>query len=197
MTTALALRFMNAPFSVRTFGDPVLRRVASEVTDIDGRLVRLADDMLVTMYAEPGIGLAAPQVGVQRRLFVYDIGDGPQAIVNPEITESEGEWGYIEGCLSVPGLSWEIVRPKQVHVTGRDLNGNEVSLEADDLLGRLIQHELDHLDGVLLIDHLEVDVRRAALRTLRERYVDDMLPGAGVAAAPGESGGAGGGLRLP
>ncbi len=168
---------MNTPYSVRIFGDPVLRAVASEVTDIDGRLVKLADDMLATMYAEPGIGLAAPQVGVQRRLFVYDIGDGPQTIVNPVITESEGEWGYIEGCLSVPGLSWEIVRPKQVHVTGRDLDGNEVSLEADELLARLIQHELDHLDGVLLLDHLEADQRRDALRELRERYVDSALPG--------------------
>ncbi|MDH3302908.1 MAG: peptide deformylase, partial [Acidimicrobiia bacterium] len=82
----------------------MLRTVASEVTDIDGRLVKLADDMLATMYAEPGIGLAAPQVGVQRRLFVYDVGDGPKTIVNPAITESDGEWSYVEGCLSVPGL---------------------------------------------------------------------------------------------
>lgn len=186
---------MNAPYSVRVFGDPVLRTVASEITDIDGRLVKLADDMLATMYAEPGIGLAAPQVGVQRRLFVYDVGDGPKTIVNPVITESDGEWGYVEGCLSVPGLSWEIVRPKEVHVSGRDLDGNEVALEADELLARLIQHELDHLDGVLLIDHLEADERRAALRTLRERYVDSTLPGVGVRAQAGER--SSGGLRLP
>ncbi len=198
---------MSAPFAVRVFGDPVLRRVASEITDIDGRLVKLADDMLATMYAEPGIGLAAPQIGVQRRMFVYDIGEGPETIVNPVITESSGEWGYFEGCLSVPGLSWEIVRPKEVHVTGRDLDGNEVSLEADELLARLIQHELDHLDGVLLIDHLDVDDRREALRTLRERSVDGSvdgsLSGVGVrqpSHAAGETGGAGGpsgGLRLP
>lgn len=188
---------MNAPYSVRVFGDPVLRTVASEITDVDGRLVKLADDMLATMYAEPGIGLAAPQVGVQRRMFVYDIGEGPQVIVNPVVTESDGEWGYIEGCLSVPGLSWEIVRPKEVHVTGRDLDGNEVSLEADELLARLIQHELDHLDGVLLLDHLSSDDRRAALATLRERYVDPELSGAGVRGQGDPTDRSRGGLRLP
>ena len=188
---------MSAPYSVRVFGDPVLRAVAAEVTDIDGRLAKLADDMLATMYAEPGIGLAAPQIGVQRRLFVYDIGEGPKTMVNPVVTESDGEWGYVEGCLSVPGLSWEIVRPKVVHVTGRDLDGNEVSLEADELLARLIQHELDHLDGVLLIDHLETAERRSALRTLRERYVDPALRGSGVRDRAEQSGASIGGLRLP
>lgn len=175
----------------------MLRRVASEVTDIDGRLAKLADDMLATMYAEPGIGLAAPQIGVQRRLFVYDIGEGPQTIVNPVIVESDGEWGYFEGCLSVPDLSWEIVRPKQVHVTGRDLDGNDVSLEADELLARLVQHELDHLDGVLLLDYLDDDTRRAALRTLRERYVDPALSGSGVGAPEAPTRAPASGLRLP
>ena len=163
---------MSGPYSVRLFGDPVLRTVASDVTDIDDRLVKLTDDMLATMYAEPGIGLAAPQIGVQRRLFVYDIGEGARIIINPVVTESSGEWGYFEGCLSIPDLSWEIIRPKQVHLTGRDLDGNEVTLEADELLARLIQHELDHLDGILLIDHLDDDERRQALRTLRQRYAD-------------------------
>ena len=85
--------------------------------------VKLVDDMLETMYA-PGIGLAAPQVGVDKRLFVWDIGDGPNAMVNPEIIEGDGEWVFEEGCLSVPGLSWEIVRPKKIHIVGRDLDGN-------------------------------------------------------------------------
>ena len=194
---ALVWDDMSAPYSVRVFGDPVLRAVAAEVTDIDGRLAKLADDMLATMYAEPGIGLAAPQIGVQRRLFVYDIGEGPKTMVNPVVTDSDGEWGYVEGCLSVPGLSWEIVRPKVVHVTGRDLDGNEVSLEADELLARLIQHELDHLDGVLLIDHLETAERRAALRALRERYVDAALRGSGVGGRVEQLDGSTGGLRLP
>ena len=87
------------------------------------------------MYAAEGVGLAAPQIGVQKRLFVWDLGDGPRTIVNPQIVESDGEWVYDEGCLSVPGLSWEIVRPKQVHVIGRDLDGNEVSVEADEIGG--------------------------------------------------------------
>jgi peptide deformylase len=160
---------MSAPYEIRVIGDPVLRRRADEITDVDDRLVRLVDDMVATMYDAPGVGLAAPQIGVEKRLFVYDVGDGPQAIINPVITESDGEWVYEEGCLSVPGLSWEIVRPNAVHLTGYDLDGNEVSFEADEYLGRVFQHELDHLDGVLLVERLDDDTRAAALRTLRER----------------------------
>ncbi len=162
-----------APFDIRVFGDPVLRTRAADVEDIDGTLVSVVDDMLSTMYAEPGIGLAAPQVGISKRLFVYDLGDGsgPNAIVNPVISESSGEWMYEEGCLSVPGLHWEILRPKEIHLTGYDLDGNEVSIEADELAARLFQHELDHLEGRLLIDHLEGDVRRAAMRTVREQFL--------------------------
>ena len=146
-----------------------MRKVAETITDIDGKLAQLADDMLSTMYDEPGIGLAAPQVGVQRRLFVYDIGEGPKTLINPEVTESRGEWTYEEGCLSVPGLFWEIVRPKEVHLRGLDLDGNEVSIEADELLGRLFQHEMDHLNGVMVVDHLDKETRKKALKTLRER----------------------------
>ena len=157
------------PYAIRVFGDPVLTQRAAEVDDINGALVRLADDMLTTMYEAPGLGLAAPQVGVQKRLFVYDAGDGPAVLVNPVISESSGEWAYEEGCLSVPGLSWEIIRPKQIHLTGYDLDGNEVSLEADELLSRLFQHEMDHLDGVLIIDRTARDQRREAMRILREQ----------------------------
>lgn len=155
-------------YDIRVIGDPVLRQRAREIDDIDGSLVRLVDDMLDTMYEAPGIGLAAPQVGVQKRLFVWDVGTGPQAIVNPEIVESDGEWLFEEGCLSVPGLSWEIVRPKIVHIVGRDLDGNEMSFEADELEARLFQHELDHLDGTLLIERLDDDTRNEALKTIRE-----------------------------
>lgn len=158
-----------APYSIRVVGDPVLRSRASEVDEIDGRLATLADDMLATMYDAPGLGLAAPQVGVQKRLFVYDIGEGPMVLVNPEIREMRGEWAYEEGCLSVPGLAWEIVRPKEVHIVGYDLDGNEVSIEADELLARLFQHELDHLDGVLLLERLDADTRKEAMRTIREQ----------------------------
>ena len=159
------------PYDIRIIGDPALRERAAEVSEIDGKLIRIADKMLSTMYCAGGIGLAAPQVGIQKRLFVWDLGDDPRTIVNPEIVETDGEWAYIEGCLSVPGLSWEIVRPKQVHVVGRDLDGNEMSIEADELEARLFQHELDHLNGILLIERLDDDTRKEALRTLREQGV--------------------------
>jgi len=184
---------MDVPYKVRVFGDPVLRKVAKEVTDIDGKLAKLADDMLDTMYAEPGIGLAAPQVGVQRRFFVYDIGEGPKTLINPVVKESDGEWTFEEGCLSVPGLHWDIVRPKQIHVTGYDLDGNEVSFEADELLSRLIQHELDHLDGVLLLDRLDTDTRKEAMKTVRKLFIDDVQE---VVPAPGTTK-PGLGLQLP
>ena len=158
------------PYTIRLFGDPVLKQKAAEITDVDGNLVRLADDMIVTLHEAAGLGLAAPQVGVQRRLFVYHLQDEPEpkVIINPTISESRGEWTYEEGCLSVPGLSWEIVRPKEVHLTGYDLDGNEISIEADELMARLFQHELDHLDGVLLLERLDPDTRKQALRTIRE-----------------------------
>jgi peptide deformylase len=162
---------MASPYAIRIVGDPVLRQRADEVTDIDGRLAKLCEDMAQTMYDAPGLGLAAPQVGVQKRFFVYDLGagDGTQVLINPVITESDGEWEYHEGCLSVPGMGFDIVRPKRVHVVGVDLDGNEVSFEADELLSRLMQHELDHLDGVLLLDHLDDDQRREAKKAIRER----------------------------
>jgi peptide deformylase len=158
------------PYTIRLFGDPVLKQKAAEITDVDGNLARLADDMIVTLHDAAGLGLAAPQVGVQRRLFVYHMHDDPdpKVIINPTISEARGEWTYEEGCLSVPGLSWEIVRPKEVHLTGYDLDGNEISIEADELVARLFQHELDHLDGVLLLERLDPDTRKTALRTLRE-----------------------------
>ena len=130
---------MGGAFEIRLMGDPVLRQRAAEITEIDGRVARMVDDMLPAMYGAEGIGLAAPQVGIQRRLFVFDLydGDGPQTLINPTIIESDGEWTYTEGCLSVPGLTFDIVRPKEVHIVGRDLDGNEVSIEADELLARL------------------------------------------------------------
>ena len=167
-----------APYAIRMFGDPVLRQVAREIDDIDASLARLSAEMLTTMYEAPGIGLAAPQIGVQKRLFVYDTGEGPQTIVNPVITETRGEWLYEEGCLSIPGLAWEIVRPKEIHLTGRDLDGDDVSVEADELAARLFQHELDHLDGVLLLDRLDDDVRREAKRALREFAMTGVVPSA-------------------
>jgi peptide deformylase len=108
-------------------------------------------------------------VGIERRIFVYDVGEGPMTVINPEIVESRGEWEYEEGCLSVPDLHWLIVRPKEVHLVGHDLQGNEISIEGDELLGRVFQHELDHLDGILLLERLEKDQRKQAMRVLRAR----------------------------
>jgi peptide deformylase len=158
------------PYAIRIVGDPVLRQRANEVTDIDGKLAVIVDGMTGALYEAHGLAVAAPQVGVLKRVFVYQLPeeDERRVIINPVISESDGEWVYDEGCLSVPGLSWEIVRPKSVHLTGLDLDGNEVSLEADELLARMFQHELDHLDGVLLLDRLPEDQRRDARRAVRE-----------------------------
>ncbi len=194
-----------ASYDIRVIGDPVLRQKARQVNDIDGALVRLADDMIETMYEAPGIGLAAPQVGVQKRLFVWDMGEGPRVIVNPEIVESDGEWLYDEGCLSVPGLTWEIVRPKTVHLVGRDLDGNEMSFEVDELEARLFQHEIDHLDGTLLIERLDSDTRKTALKAIRDLQMAEAMPSStstgsastGSASTVPPSNRAREGLRLP
>ena len=155
---------------IRIYGDPVLKAKTPEVTDIDGKLVRLANEMVQVMYDAPGLGLAAPQVGVQKRFFVYDLNDGTGAhtIVNPTIVESRGEWVYDEGCLSIPKLYVEIMRPKELLVRGYDLDGNELELEADELLGRVIQHELDHLDGVLMFERMTAEQRKQAMAEWRK-----------------------------
>jgi peptide deformylase len=168
-----------ATHQIRVFGDPVLKRPAAPVTDVDGGLVKLVDAMYETMYDAPGVGLAAPQVGVQRRFFVYDIGEGegPRVLLNPEIVEATGAWTYEEGCLSLPGLAFEVVRPKVVTVRGQDLDGNEVELVGDELLGRVFLHEIDHLDGVLMLDRLDKATRKQAMRELREQGMGVRTPG--------------------
>jgi peptide deformylase len=148
---------------IRTFGDPVLKSAASEVKEVDAKLVKLADAMFEVMYDAPGIGLAAPQVGVQKQFFVYDLDDQPGVLINPTIKESSGEWVYEEGCLSIPGLYVEIVRPKEVLLHGWDLDGNEVEFEADEIEARLFQHELDHLHGVLMFDRMTPEQRKEAM----------------------------------
>lgn len=155
---------------IRVFGDPILRSVAVPVAEIDGRIRKLVDDMIQTMYDAPGVGLAAPQVGVGRRVFVFDIDDeqGPRVVINPELTETSGEWEYNEGCLSVPEYFWPILRPAVAAVRGLDLDGNEVTYEGDELMGRVLQHEMDHLNGMLLLDRLNRGERRKALREIRE-----------------------------
>jgi peptide deformylase len=157
---------------IRLHGDPVLKQRTAEITHIDEALVRLAEDMVETMYAAPGVGLAANQVGVQKRMFVYDVGEGPHVVINPVLSGHDGEWTYDEGCLSVPGLFWPIVRPQRVHLTGFDLEGKELSVEGDELLARVFLHEVDHLDGKLLLERLDAEQRREAMRALRSRALD-------------------------
>ncbi len=156
-----------AIFPIRVFGDPVLRAEAAAVTEFDDALAKLVDDLIETMYDAPGVGLAAPQIGISKRVCVFDAGDGPEALINPEIVETTGEWTFDEGCLSVPGYFWPITRPGFARARGRDLNGDEIEFAGEELLGRVLQHEIDHLDGMLLIERLEKRERKAALRSLR------------------------------
>jgi len=151
-------------YQIRTYGDPVLASKASTVADIDAKVVRIVDEMFSTLYrSDSGIGLAAPQVGIQRQIFVWDMGDDPLVVINPEIVESDGEWVYDEGCLSIPGLYVQMTRPKTVLLRGLDLDGNEFELEADELEARLFQHELDHLNGILMFDRMQPEQRKEAL----------------------------------
>ncbi len=171
-----------AIFPIRTFGDPVLRTPAAEVEEFDEALRKLTDDMIETMYDAPGVGLAAPQIGVSKRVIVFDAGDGPKILVNPELVSLEGRrsipgvegeidsteiWEFDEGCLSVPGKYWPIERPAHAWARGHDLSGDRVEYAGDELLGRVLQHEVDHINGVLLLDRLPKRVRKQALRDLR------------------------------
>jgi peptide deformylase len=153
---------------IRTFGDPVLKTKASKVADIDGKVARLVDDMFDTLYTtDTGVALAAPQIGVQRQIVVWDIDDEPMAIINPEILESDGEFVYTEGCLSIPELYVDILRPNKVLVKGWTVEGAEVQIEADEFMGRMFQHEIDHLNGVLMFDRMTPDQRKEALAEYR------------------------------
>ena len=140
-------------------GDAVLRKKAAPVEVIDDSLRKLASDMIETMYRQEGLGLAAPQVGVSLRMFVYDnvavpYGTDPQVIINPEIVEMEGKVRGEEGCLSIPELKDQVERAERVTIEGLDLDGNEIEIEAEGLAARIFQHESDHLDGVLFIDRV-------------------------------------------
>lgn len=159
-----------AIYTIRTFGDPVLRLETKPVTEIDETVHTLVQDMIETMYEAPGVGLAANQVGISRKIAVFDAQDelGPRVMINPEIVELSGEWVYEEGCLSVPGHWWEIKRPGFARARALDLDGNEVEYAGDGLLGRVLQHEIDHLNSSLLIDRLDKGERKKALRDLRD-----------------------------
>ncbi|MFP5331360.1 MAG: peptide deformylase [Acidimicrobiia bacterium] len=167
-----------AIFPIRTYGDPVLRTPTTPVNAVDDSVRKLVEDLIETMYDAPGVGLAANQIGVSRRVAVFDAhdGEGPRPLINPVIVETSGEWEYEEGCLSVPGYYWPIVRPEFCRVRSLDLDGNEVEYAGTELLGRVLQHEIAHLEGGLLIDHLPRRVRKKALKDLREELLGPALP---------------------
>ena len=143
---------------IRVLGDPVLEKKCREVKEMTPRLKELIQDMLDTMYDQEGVGLAAPQVGVLRRIVVIDVGEGPLVLVNPEILETEGEQEGSEGCLSVPGKAGNVKRPAHVKVSALNENMEPVEVEGDELLARALCHELDHLDGVMYVTKVDGDL---------------------------------------
>ena len=154
---------------IRLLGDPVLRTKAEVVTTFDKELRNLVKDLSDTMIEAPGVGLAAPQLGVGLRVFVYDVEDQFGHLVNPVLhfphdEEQDGE----EGCLSLPGLTFDCVRKQHVIAHGQNVHGDPVTIEGHDLLARCVQHETDHLDGVLFIDRLDAETKKAAMQAIRE-----------------------------
>jgi peptide deformylase len=158
--------------NVITLGNEVLRQKAEEVKSIDGTTARLVKEMFETMAAGKGIGLAGPQVGVPERLFVIKIEkDIPRVFINPVIKEVSPEMTlYEEGCLSIPGIYADVKRPAALHIEAFDERGRFFKLDAEDILARVIQHELDHLNGVLFIDHLSELKRKRILRTWEQKF---------------------------
>ena len=157
---------------IRTFGDPVLKTRAAPVESFDESLVRLTQDMLGTMRDNEGVGLAATQVGRLKRVLVAAVEDDEYVIVNPVLTDrSETTENATEGCLSIPGIQVDVERPTAVTVSGQDVSGRPLQIEASDLLARVLQHEVDHLDGVLILDRTDTQSRKAALREWREHLL--------------------------
>ena len=160
--------------NVVKYGDPILTKRADEVVEFDEKLHTLIDDMFETMYGAPGVGLAAPQVGVLKRLFVMDCSSGKNnkqkvVLINPVIESEEGEQVGDEGCLSFPGVFLEIKRPKRVVVRAQDLDGSEMTVDVMDLEARCVSHETDHLDGELFISYLSPLKRDLTKRKIKKR----------------------------
>jgi peptide deformylase len=177
--------------TIRLFPDPVLRVQCPKVTEFDDTLWQLAQDMVTTMHAAPGVGLAAPQVGIATRLAVVDVSAGEDAgalhvLVNPEIVEAAGEELDREGCLSIPDLTESVKRPVCIHVRAQALDGSDLEIEATDFFARAICHEIDHLDGVLFVDHLRGLRRDRARRFLKRmaRQQESMQPQMDAATGP-------------
>jgi peptide deformylase len=156
------------------YGDPILTKRAEDVTEFNEKLHKLVDDMFETMYGAPGVGLAAPQVGILKRLFVMDCTsgkkrDGKFVLINPIIEIEEGEQVGEEGCLSFPGVSFEVTRPQRVVVSARDIDGSQIKLDVMDLEARCVSHETDHLDGELFISYLSPLKRDLIKRKIKKR----------------------------
>ncbi len=167
-----------AELRIRHMGDPVLRKKALPVEQFDDQLKQLAADMIETMYLNEGVGLAAPQVGVSRRMIVYDnveesFGLDPQVLVNPEIIEREGVQREEEGCLSIPELKEMVDRAERVVVLGQDLDGRRLRVEAAGMPARILQHEIDHLDGILFVDRVGA-VKKNLLMSRWKKIVRDL-----------------------
>ncbi|MDO5619816.1 peptide deformylase [Kocuria sp.] len=174
---------------IRTIGDPVLRAGAQPVTTFDapGRteLQNLVDDMVETMHDVQGVGLAAPQIGVSLRVFVYDVAGHRGHVINPVLTVGDQPQEGSEGCLSVPGMGHPTPRAQYAKVTGRDVNGEPLEVEGDGLLARCLQHETDHLEGKLYVDRLEGAAKKQAMQAIRNRDYASVV--AGVRGERGES----------
>lgn len=140
--------------SIRKIGDELLRKKSRKVDEINDRILTLIKDMQETMYAADGVGLAAPQVGILKRIAVIDVGEGPINLINPEIIETEGQYIDEEGCLSIPGQQGKVLRPERVKVKALNEKGEEFIVKGEGLLARALCHEIDHLDGVLFVDKL-------------------------------------------
>lgn len=147
---------------VRQIGDEVLRKRCKEVKTMTPRTFTLIEDMFETMYEAMGVGLAAPQVGILKRIVVIDIGEGPVLLINPEIVETSGEQTGDEGCLSVLGKAGQVTRPNYVKVKAKDINMEEIIIEGEELMARALCHEIDHLDGKLYVDIVEGELHDTA-----------------------------------
>jgi peptide deformylase len=159
-----------------TYGTPVLRQRTREVANLNGELQQLIDDMVETMYAAPGVGLAANQVGSTHRLFVANPADDHDpskllVVINPEIVESDGEFAHEEGCLSIPEFREEVGRARRVLLRGLDRHGKPIEVDGEDLLARIFQHEMDHLDGLFFVDRLSPAKRDILVRKLKKVFL--------------------------
>ena len=162
-----------AILNIRIIGDPVLRTVADPVTEFGPELAKLVADMTETMEDVEGAGLAAPQIGVSKRVFTYRVGGVDGHIINPVLENSDDyQPDHVEGCLSIPGLGFPVRRFRATKVTGVDLHGDPVTVEGEGMLARCFQHETDHLDGILYTDRLEGEDRKKALRSIRNANYD-------------------------